>query len=232
MSFEEEERFATILGGRRDPLHGVCHVWGEAIRDVGKPKRDVRDTDIGPEGDFLGYLLLWGKQDEGHPLGERRERIVEDPSPLVVVLQDVAHEDPGDSATVLDEVDNLGTARRGSPINATVSLWLDQGAQPGRPADPSLRSCTIGKPGSADFVACRFPIRPRLLKALIPGSPLANVRHHNTSRSVAAVLAAGYNPQIRRAEGNLPPHVYGGVRLYHERLGIATALFTALPRFL
>jgi len=35
---------------------------------------------------------------------------------------------------------------------------------------------------------------------------------------------------MRRTAGNHPPDVYGGARLYHERLGISTALFKALPQ--
>src|SRR5262249_48420028 len=106
----------------------VCHVWGEAVSEAGEPKRDVRDANVGPESDFLGRLLLRGEQDEGHALGERRERVVEDPRPFAVVLEVLAHEDPGDSAAVLDEVDQLSAARRGGPINAPISVWRDQGA--------------------------------------------------------------------------------------------------------
>jgi len=70
-------------------------------------------------------LLLWGEQNEGHPLSERRKRVVEDPRPLAIVLEDVAHEEPRDTATVCGKVNDLGAARRGSSIDAPASLWRD-----------------------------------------------------------------------------------------------------------
>src|SRR5262245_50894328 len=90
MSLEEENRFATVLGGGLVPLHRVRYSGGEAVINVGEPERDVGDANVGPEGDFPGRFLLWGEQDEGHPLGERCERVVEKASPFVIMLEDVA----------------------------------------------------------------------------------------------------------------------------------------------
>jgi hypothetical protein len=56
--------------------HGGGTTTRRCISDVGEPEGDVRDTDVGLEGDFLGRILLWGEQDQGHPLSERHKPVV------------------------------------------------------------------------------------------------------------------------------------------------------------
>src|SRR5207248_6464647 len=143
----------------------------------------------------------------GHALSERRERVVEDAGPLVVVLEDMAHEDPGDRAAVRDEVDHFGATRRGGAVETPVAVRWNQRAQPARSAAPILCACAIGEPGSANFVAGRFSVGPRLLKTVIPGSPLADVRHHNTSRAVAVILDTGRSPRYTAPRGTSLPCV-------------------------
>ena len=165
----------AVLGGRRDPVHRVRHVGGKAVGEVREPEGDVGDADLGVAGDDLGHRPLWGEQDEDHPVGERGDRVVEDPGPRLVVLEDVAQEDPGDAAAVRDEVDHRVAERRGGAVEAPVALRRQHRAQPARPTAPILNQGAPGEPGRADLIARRIPIRPRRLQVLIPGGPFPDI---------------------------------------------------------
>jgi hypothetical protein len=90
VAFEEEDGLGAVLGGRRDPVHRVCHVRGETRGEIREPERDVRDPKGRVVGDDRGHRPLWGEQDDNHALGERRECVVEDLGPGVVMLENVA----------------------------------------------------------------------------------------------------------------------------------------------
>ena len=95
-----------------------------SIGDVGEPERDVGNTDDGLKRDLLGRRPLRCEQDQNHSLVERRECIVENSDPVIVVLEDVPHKDSGNGAPVRHQAD---ARRRRDPDEFHVARRVGDG---------------------------------------------------------------------------------------------------------
>jgi hypothetical protein len=181
LSLKEEDRLTAVLGRRGYPPHRVCHISGEMICDVRKPKCDIGHVHPRCPSDLLGGLTFWRKQDQHHPLFEGREGVVENPGPLVVVLEDVSHEDPRDAAAVRDEINDVVANGRRASVDASVPFRRDQRPKPARAATPVLGKGAMGKPCRSDLVARCLAVWLRLLETTIPVHPLPDIRHESAS---------------------------------------------------